>query len=42
MYKYLKLPMIAATCLLLGAGCTKLEEETFGSLSPDTYYRNEE
>lgn len=42
MYKYLKLPMIAATCLLLSAGCTKLDEETFGSLSPDTYYRNEE
>ena len=22
-------------------GCTNLEEETFGSLSPDTYYNNE-
>jgi hypothetical protein len=24
------------------AGCTKLEEEKFGSLSPDNYYQNEQ
>ena len=35
---------IFAAGLLLSAvisGCTKLDEETFGSLSPDTYYTDE-
>jgi len=35
---------IFAAAWLLGAslsGCTKLDEETFGSLSPDTYYTDE-
>lgn len=41
MYKGFKL--IAAGLLLnaMISGCTKLEEETFGSLSPDTYYTDE-
>lgn len=30
--------VLASTIL---AGCTKLDEETFGSLSPDNFYRNE-
>ena len=29
-------------CASVLSGCTKLDEETFGSLSPDTYYKNEE
>jgi len=35
--------IFAAGVLLSGtiAGCTKLDEETFGSLSPDTYYTDE-
>ncbi|MGC4104424.1 RagB/SusD family nutrient uptake outer membrane protein [Ferruginibacter sp.] len=34
------LAALALTTTLLGA-CTKLEEEKFGSLSPDTYYQGE-
>src|SRR6188768_2808807 len=33
-----------STCLCIVAftlGCTKLEEEKFGNLSPDTYYKGE-
>src|SRR5690349_23263823 len=35
--------LFAAGLLLSAAisGCTKLDEETFGSLSPDTYYTDE-
>src|SRR5690349_20918344 len=29
---------VVSLCL---PGCTNLDEETFGSLSPDTYYNNE-
>lgn len=36
----LKIKFMVLT-LLAFAGCTKLEEETFGSLSPDNYYRTE-
>lgn len=35
---------ILKACLLIGAvisGCTKLDEEKFGSLSPDNYYQGE-
>lgn len=37
-YKY----MLAAAFLFVTAGCTKLEEERFGNLSPETYYSTEE
>src|SRR5690606_4142226 len=37
-----KLFSVAALCAVVGTGCTKLDEESFGSLSPDTYYKNEQ
>ncbi|MGC4231897.1 MAG: RagB/SusD family nutrient uptake outer membrane protein [Niabella sp.] len=37
-----KLFAATAVCAFVLTGCTKLDEESFGSLSPDTYYTNEE
>lgn len=37
----IKLILCSFVALLCMPGCTNLEEETFGSLSPDTYYNNE-
>lgn len=36
-----KLLVLATIILADFSGCTKLDEETFGSLSPDNYYRTE-
>ena len=41
MNKYFKI-LAAGVCLgMATVGCTKLDEEKFGSLSPDTYYKGE-
>ena len=37
----IKLILCSVAASLLLPGCTNLDEETFGSLSPDTYYNNE-
>ncbi|MEL1239774.1 RagB/SusD family nutrient uptake outer membrane protein [Flavobacterium flavipallidum] len=37
----IKLILCSFVALLCMPGCTNLDEETFGSLSPDTYYNNE-
>lgn len=36
-----KIKLLVLASILLAAGCTKLDEEVFGSLSPDNYYRTE-
>lgn len=41
MTTYVKILATAASIALLTIGCTKLDEEKFGSLAPDTYYKGE-
>ncbi|MEI6949294.1 RagB/SusD family nutrient uptake outer membrane protein [Paraflavisolibacter sp. H34] len=41
MNSYIAKFAVAAVAALSFAGCTKLEEEKFGSLSPETYYKSE-
>lgn len=37
----LKILVSALFIIILASGCTKLDEEKFGSLAPDTYYKGE-
>jgi len=41
MNKHIKMMMSVALAGTVLAGCTKLDEERFGNLSPDTYYKTE-
>lgn len=41
MNTYVKIVATAVSVALLSTGCTKLDEEKFGSLAPDTYYKGE-
>ena len=39
--KFTRIYIAALTALLLGSSCTKLDEETFASVKPSDYYKNE-
>lgn len=41
MNKYIKIIAAGMLTVTMASGCTKLDEEKFGSLSPDTYYKGE-